>query len=186
VRQIGFTLFIAAWVAGVASWLLALREFIGMWRFWPRVFGTGIRVLQETRSLPLPTLTVGSEFETKSGKFKIIAPQLCFFRRRMRWLDFDVHTPFPIKGSLRWNGSRAAIEGRIPVFTTLFFAAWLVGWTIGTAIAAFEPGQLVGGGAFLFLGWAFAAGMCLLSIPFEIRRAKRILREFEAQVAGPA
>jgi len=185
VVQIGFTLFIAAWGAGVALWLLAIGESVGMWRFWPRVFEIGVRVLQEARSLPLPTLAVGSEFETKSGKFKIIAPQLCFFRMRMSCMNADLHTPFPIKGSLRWNGSRVAIEGRIPVFTTLFLAAWLVAWTIGMAIVASKPGNLVGGVAYLFLGWAFTAGICLLSIPFEIRRAMRILREFEAQVSGP-
>jgi hypothetical protein len=177
VGQIGFTLIIAAWGVAVVSWLLAIGESIGMWRFWPRVFETGIRVLQEARSLPL---AVGSEFETKSGKFKIIAPQLCFFRRRMSF-----YSPFPVKGSLRWNGSRAAIEGRIPVSTTLFLAAWLIAWTIGMAIVASKPGNLVGGLAYLFLGWAFTAGICLLSIPFEIRRAMRILREFEAQVSGP-
>src|SRR5262249_31971162 len=171
--------------AAVASWLLGIGESIGMWRFWPRVFETGFRVLQEARSLPLPTLAVGSEFETKSGKFKIIAPQLCFFRRGMSWLNVDFHTPFPVKGSLRWNGSWAVIEGRIPVSTTLFLAAWLVGWTIGMAIVASKPGNLVGGLAYLFLGWTFTAGICLLSIPFEIRRATRILREFEAQVSGP-
>jgi len=178
--QIGFTLIIAAWGAAVASWLLAIGESIGMWLFWPRVFETGIRVLQEARSLPLATLAVGSEFETKSGRFKIIAPQLCLFRRRMSF-----YSPFPVKGSLRWYGSWVAIEGRIPVSTTLFLAAWLVAWTIGMAIVASKPGNLVGGLAYLFLGWAFTAGICLLSIPFEIRRAMRILREFEAQVSGP-
>ena len=177
-EQVGFALLFALFVA---AWVLSIGEAIGMWRFWPRVYGTGVRALHETRSLPLPTLATGSEFETKSGKFKIIAPEFCLFRPHMSRDDVHVYTPFPVKGSLRWNGDRAAIEGRFPVCPALFIAAWLVGFTTGMAKEV-SKGNLVGGLTTLFLVWAVTAAICLWSIPFEIRRAKRILREYEAQV----
>jgi hypothetical protein len=129
-EQVGFALLFALFVA---AWVLSIGEAIGMWRFWPRVYGTGVRALHETRSLPLPTLATGSEFETKSGKFKIIAPEFCLFRPHMSRDDVHVYTPFLVKGSLRWNGDRATIEGRLPVYPALFIAAWLVGFTTGMA-----------------------------------------------------
>jgi hypothetical protein len=80
VEQVSFALFFALFVA---AWILSIGESIGMWHFWPRVYATGVRALHETRSLPLPALATGSEFETKSGKFKIISPELCLFRPHM-------------------------------------------------------------------------------------------------------
>ena len=157
-----------------------------MWRFWPAVFRYGVRVWQEARALPLPTRAVGSAFETRHGKFKFVDPQLCLFRWRMGWFSFDVHTPFQIKGSVRWNGSQATVEGRIPVFTTLFMAAWLVGCTVGGATMTLQPEGLVGGLGFLLLGWSFGALMCFIAVPFEVRRAKRILSEYEAHVTAPS
>ena len=135
-NQLGSVLFMTAWGIGVASWFFAIAESIGMWRFWPWVFGTGLRVWKENSSLPFQALAIGSEIETESGKIKVVSPNLCLFRWRMRWFSFDIHTPFPIKGSLKWDGNQTTIEGRIPLFTTLFFAAWLIGWTVGGVMAA--------------------------------------------------
>lgn len=179
-EALGFVLFTAAWCAGVASWFLAIGESIGIWRFSPWVFRTGIRVFQETLSVSVPTVGIGSEFETKHGKFKLVAPGLCLFRFRMRWFSLDFYTPFPIKGILWWDGTVARVEGRIPVFTTVFFAAWLVGWTVGGAMATFQEDGLLGGIGFLLFGWVFAVGICVFSIPFEIRRVRKVLSELHA------
>jgi hypothetical protein len=167
--ETSFALLTATWDVVFALEVLAIGEAIGMWLFWPQVlFRTGFLVLQETRSIPLPTPAVGSEFETKSGRFKIIAPQLCFFRRRMHWLS--VFMPFSIKGSLRWNGSGMEVEGRFPVFSILFFAAWIVFGVI-LQVVVYKLGDFSFSFAFVL---ALGVGFGLLWF-----------RWFEAQVSGP-
>ena len=171
-----------AWCIGIASWFLAIVESIGMWRFWPWVFGTGVRVWTENSSLPLQTMGIGSEIETESGKFKVVSPDLCLFRWRMRWFSFNIHTPFPIKGSLRWDGYRTIIEGRIPLFPILFFAAWLIGWTSGGVMVGLQSGISFDNVCSTLLGLAFVAGMFGFSIPLEMRRAREVLSEYEYYV----
>ena len=176
-ESVSVVLFVAAVVAGIASWFLGIAEFIGMWRFWPWVFRTGIRVLRETHSINVPIMRIDSVFETESGWCKFVAPRLCLFRCRMHWFGLDWHTPFPIKGSVRWDGTRANVEGPIPLFSTVFFGAWVIAWTVGGNWAVLH--EFVAGMSFLVLGWLFAGGICLFSISFEIRRAQRILGELE-------
>jgi hypothetical protein len=50
---------------------------------------------------------------------------------------------------------------------------------------ASSSGFLAGLG-FLLLGWAFAGGMLALSIPLEVRRARRILNELAIHLGPPA
>jgi hypothetical protein len=102
----------------------------------------------------------------------------------MRWFSFKIHTPFPIKGSLRWAGDQATVVGRIPLFTTLFLAAWLVGWTAAAVMMPLAAGGVLAGLGFLLLGWAFAVGICLFSVPFEIHRARQMLDEYEDCIAS--
>jgi hypothetical protein len=180
VNKLSIVLFGAAIIIAFVSWFLIIVESIGMWRFWPWVFRTGIRVFNETHSLAVPTLVIGSEVETDSGKFKAIALGICLFRfRRPRWFSFVLHTPFPIKGSVRWDGTLARVEGRIPVFTTLFLAAWLLGWTVGGFMAVFQGKEYTLGIGVTLLGWAIIAGMSVFSIPFEIRRARKVFCELQ-------
>lgn len=181
-KELGFALFGAALLVGVASWFLAIWESIAMWRFSPWIFRAGIRVLDESWSLPVPAMGMGSILETKNGKFKIVSHELYLFRLRARWTGILVAMPFPIKGTIRWSGNLARVEGRIPVFTTAFLLAWVVGWTAGSVLAIVQPGGFLVGLKFLLLGWLTAGGICLISIPFEIRRARKLLDELEEQI----
>ncbi len=175
-------LFMAAWGVGIVSWFLGIAEFVAMARFWPWAFGIGVRVWRETRPVPLPTGAVGTEIETSRGKVKLVDPGCCLFRRTMGLAGYDVRTPFPLKGAIRWNGDRATVEGRVPVFSTLFLAAWLVGWTVAGFMMARQTGPRTLATGILLLGWVVATGMILFSIPFEIRRARQVLAEYEAQL----
>jgi hypothetical protein len=174
------TLFVLAWAVGVLSWLLALAESIGVWRFMPLAYRIGRRVLRETVALPRPFITPSSDaFETENGKFKLVSPTLLLFRRKARLLSFQVHTPFPIKGAIRWEGETARVEGRVSLFATIFFGAWAVAWTVG-GLALWllgEPVLLAFG--LLLVGWGFAGGMYVFSVRFELRRARAILGELK-------
>jgi hypothetical protein len=129
---------------------------------------------------------VNEPFETANGQFKLIGPDHCLFRGRLGFFRVRLDTPFPVKGSIRWRGNQAEVEGRIPLFTSLFVAAWLVGWSAGGVMAmASQRSFLVGLGVLLF-GWAVAGGMVALSIPLEVRRARRILDELRGRLGRPA
>src|SRR5579862_1219750 len=119
-------LFLVAWCIGVACFFLAIVEAVGMLCFWGWTFGMGVRIWQDRSSLHPPAAETGAIIETENGKFKVLAPTVCIFRIKMPTFGFHVHTPFPIKGTLRWDGNGSTIEGRIPIFTTLFLCTWLV------------------------------------------------------------
>jgi hypothetical protein len=175
----------ASLCVGVVSWFLSVAELIGMWWFWPRLFRAGICVLRKTQMLPSPAdQFVGSELVTSNGKILVVNAGLCLFRSMMPWLTFSTWTPFQIKGSLKWNGSQTTVEGRIPVFATLYHSAFLVGWTVNCVMVAVKPGTLLLGVLALLVGWGFLAALCFFSIRLEIRRAKEIVREFQEFVAN--
>ena len=150
------------------------RDGPGIWRFWPWVFGSCLCIWRETRALPPLSQALGSTIETEHGKATVVEPRLCLFRRK--FAAFDIRTPFELKGSIRWNGGMATVEGRISIFAMVFLPLWLAAWTIFGygASRSFPDG-------FTVMGWVFVAGTCLFSIPFEIRRAKNVLVELEAR-----
>jgi hypothetical protein len=172
----------------VSAWFLAVAESIGVWRFGSWAYRLGPCVIRESRPLPSPSgvVPLADVFETANGKFKLIAPDHCLFRGQLGLFRVRLNTPFPVKGSIRWRGVHAEVEGRIPLFTTLFFAAWFVGWGVGGVMAMLSPSGPLAGLGFLLFGWAFAGGMVALSIPLELRRARRVLNELHTHLGAPA
>jgi hypothetical protein len=86
----------------------------------------------------------------------------------MSWFSFKWHTPFPLKGSGTFNNGMAHVQGRLPLGTTIFFSAWLVGWTvggIGLGESNFILSMIV-----LLIGWGFAAAMYFPSVALEKKR----------------
>jgi len=93
-----------------------------MWRFVPLAYGLDLRVLDQVVKLPQPRLLRDSGGRDDDGEVQ---------GRPARYLPVPSGTPhlrlraphsFPDQGRLA--------VGRIPVGTTIFFAAWLVGWTV--------------------------------------------------------
>ena len=76
-----------------------------MWRFVPLAYGLDLRVLDQVVKLPQPRLLRDSGGERTTGKFKVAQPDTCLFRPALRIFAFELHTPFPIKGVLRWGES---------------------------------------------------------------------------------
>jgi hypothetical protein len=188
-QLLGTVIFMAAWVAGVASWFLAVAESIGMWRFSGWVFRSGLVVLAEERIVPNPSGRLPSHetIETANGKFRFVGPSECLFRSQFRMFTFQVHTPFPLKGSIRWSGDHAHIKGRIPIFTAVFIGAWLVGWTAGSLMAIASGSEGAGFGVpFLVIGFAAVGGTTAFSLPFEKRRSRSLVGELEALISTPA
>jgi hypothetical protein len=184
---VAIAVFLIAWVVGVASWFLGLAESLGMWRFKPLAFRLGLVGLREDRVLPNPygRLPVGEPFETQNGKFILTPQDGCLFRSRFQRFGFRLHTPFPMKGSVRWVGDHAHIECRIPMFPMVFMAAWIVGWTTGLIMLIVSEGEGAGaaiGLAFFAIGVGAVVAMTALSIRFERGRAVKLVAELEARL----
>jgi hypothetical protein len=177
----------AAGAGAVAALLLAVGEAIGVQFFNEWVFRLGPVVLRETRVLPPPSsrTLLGEVFRTAGGRFKLVAPNICLFRRKSPFFGY-IRTPFPIKGSVRWRGDLAEVEGRIPLFPTLFFVAWLAGWTVGMVLVALSVRRLLGPLGFGLLGWAFAGGVGVFSVSIERARARSVVTELERKLQHAA
>ncbi len=165
----------------MAAWFYGVYEFISMHRLSPFVFRTGRVVFAESRVVLLDPsrVALNAVQTTENGKFKFITPQECLFCQQFRLFNFRLHTPFPLKCTVRWRDGLAQVEGRIPVGPTVFLAAWLCGWTLGGLGVAVKEGVGIAALGFTVIGLAFAAGMYFVSVPLEIRRARGILREME-------
>ncbi len=160
-----------------------------MYTLRPSVFRIGRTVLCESTSFALRRnrFEIDRVYPTSKGKFRFINDHELLFCSKFQLFAFKIHTLFPIKGRLNWATVPTRLEGRIPLGTTLFLLAWLVGWTTGGVMVALgqaDPPGLLGGVVFTALGWAFAAGMYFVSLPIELRRARAIAQEIQAQLAS--
>jgi hypothetical protein len=182
------SLFFAACVAVIASGFLAVIESIGVWRFNGLVFRTGLAVLNDQRILPNPNgrFPGGETVDTANGKFLFVTPAECFFRHKSRLFSLQIHTPFPLKGTISWSGDQVRIRGRAPLSSFLIFGTWLVGWVAGslTMIVSGREGAEAGI-SLLVIGVAVVGGMVAVSLPIEKRRLRKLVRELESLVASP-
>src|ERR1700677_3662453 len=153
-------LLIAAALAIIVSFFLAIGEYLGVLRFWPWAYRSGICVVRQTRYLPAPTESTESEIQTESGKFKIIAPELVLFRYREDALVFG----FAAKGTLLWHGDDATVEVRIPLATNLGLGGWLVGLTMGGTMALLVGERGTENVAWVLLIFAVALATTFISI----------------------
>jgi len=185
--SIGMIVFLAAWATGLTSLLLLVVEALGVWRFSQRAFQLGLIVARQSQPLPRATgdRTLGEPFETDSGSFKLVGPDTCMFRSRTRRDRFRLRTPFPTRGYVRWQAGASEVEVRVPLSTSLFFAAWLTGWTMGCTLTWLAGGGLLTGLA-LLLGWTFALGVVWYSLGLELRHAQNVIDELAAELAGGA
>lgn len=175
VIEIAFAFALLATVAGVAEW-------IGVLRFSAWAYRVGPKVLNETRWMAIPPADVNEVFETEKGRFKLVAPNVCLFHPRTRWLS--VLDALAVAGTITWGeeSGEATVVGRIPLFTTLFMKFWAIGWIA----AGFYLGY-TGGDLFVAWGVAASAPLALLAAwllaPIEARRALRVLDELEEGLA---
>ena len=168
-------------IGGIAAlaWILMLVEWIGTLALSALVFRTGIVVLRETHALSPPAVRAGGRLETEDAVCRFVGPGHCLFRYRVRLFGFTLHTPFLVKGTARWEGTSVTATGRIPVFPIVFLVAWALGFTLGGAILIRGDESVWIGIGLLLVGWVFALAMCLVSIPFEIQRARLALEEIQ-------
>jgi hypothetical protein len=172
-------------IAGLA-WILTIVEWIGTLCFSALVFRIGIVVFRETQALPPSPIGSDDRLETDNAVYRSAGPNCWLFRFRVRIFGFTLHTPFLVKGTARWEGTSVTTTGRIPVFPIVFLVAWALGFTAGGVMVIRSDESAWLGIGLLLLGWLFALGLCLISIPFEIQRARLAFEEIHEALSSPS
>jgi hypothetical protein len=157
-----------AWAIGVAAWFYAVAEMIGMWRLWPWAYRSGFKVLEEQLPISPARVFPTEVVELNEAKVRSAASNILLFRATFSRF---FQTPFPIKCTVVRNGSSGQVIGRIPLGTTAFLGAWLVGWTVGALTIPMKGDQSAA--SFLLTGWGVVVLMAAISLPIEFRRVRR-------------
>jgi hypothetical protein len=184
--SVGMFIFLAAWATAATSLLLLVIEWLGVWRFSERAFQLGPVILRESRALPEPQAdpAFAEPFETANGSFRLVRPDAFMFRCRVKRDALRLRTPFPTRGYVRWQDDACQVEVRIPLSTTLFFAAWITAWTAGVAMVAAAGGSTVTTSLFMLLGWAAIGVVVWASLRFERGLARDVIGELEDLLTG--
>jgi len=183
---LSIAIFIGAWLVAVISWFYSIYEFVSMHRF-PSTFILGRLVLKESAPFPIERAPIDTArvYKTRIGKFKFLNPRECLFCLKFQIFALRIQTPFPIKGRIRLDNGVATIEGRIPLGTTIFLGAWLVGWTVGGLMfAVLAPGIAVESLSFTAVGWLIWGATSFWSFRIELGRARRIVDEIRILVSS--
>jgi hypothetical protein len=162
------------------QWVMAavvIVVWVGARRFQPWAFKIGLPVVHDTRSLPRPPQAVGSEFQTETARFKMIAPQLCLFcypGASVPWLRRKRYSPV-IKGTIGWNDGQATMHGRISLGPLLISATLIAFPFIPSASVPADVKYR------LLIMWAppLWGGLSVLFLWHFVRGARRIPSEFE-------
>jgi hypothetical protein len=172
-------LFVAACCVGVASWLLALLEGIAVLRLQDWAFRIGpVATVYETGVECPIGLSVVSAAETAHVKYRVLEGRRCLFRRKFALFEFRWNTPLELKGVISWADGKLTTSARYLLGVTLFFLAWLTGWTIGGLMFVIK-GQIIGL-AFIGLGWLVGLGMMAHSRSLELKRFGKYAAEVQA------
>jgi hypothetical protein len=171
-------LFGLAWCVGVGSWFFSLIEAVGVLRLrdWAFRYGPVATVRETHRDCPIG-LSMTCMAETPHVKYRVLERNQCLFRRKFFWLEVRWDTPLEMKGIISWKDGTITVRGRYFLGITIFFVAWLVGWTFGGLMFLIE-GRLFGG-LFAAAGWLFAWGMFALSRSLELKRFDKSTKEVE-------
>lgn len=169
-------IFITACAISIAAWFLVVLETIFLFRLSGALYRFGRVVFSENRefshaefSLP-PSQTI----KLNSCQFRLAGGNRWIFGPRFRLFSLSLSHNVPIKGTVSWAGPHAAIETRIPIGTSLAFAAWVVGWTtLGIAMLLLPDVNRLEPTIFIFWGWIVAAGIYFLILRLS-RHASKI------------
>jgi hypothetical protein len=111
-------LYEVAQVVAVAGWGLLATEYISTLLMLPWTFRFGLPIWR--RELPVGSLP--ALLDTENVAVKGVGPSAWIFRRKFSF--FDVHSPFPLRGSIENRPRGTVVVGRHPVGGGLFLLGW--------------------------------------------------------------
>jgi len=168
--------FLFAWLLLVGSMVYFAIEAISFFAMRSWAFRHGLLVLRERRRSGLQRRSNGTQL-TRSGRFRVVGPNVVVFCFGRTWFGFRFRTPVPIKGTIVWRDGFAEISGRIPAGAILVPSFWFLGVTVWSFVAAFS---VHGNWRWLWVMpaagvFAFVWGPAFL--PLEKRRALKVADE---------
>jgi hypothetical protein len=166
----------AMFLVAFISMFLVIVEWIATLRFAEWAFRIGPRVLGESRTTAVLPSKGDSPFETEFGMLKQIGPEQFLFRSQSRGLS--ILDSFAVKGSMRLAEGNLVVEGRVPLGTTIFLTSWLIGWAAGSFAMGVSGRGVLAAVALASLAVMATLAVLYAVIPFEVRRARRIVDEF--------
>ena len=180
ISPLGATIFVVAGSFAALAMLYAVVEDLAAWRFARWSFRVGPPILRERVPIPPPASTLGTNdvITTESGRWKVLGPDLCLFRPHVPLFGRGVRTAFGLRATVRWDGSYANVEGRLPLSSVLLGATWLAAATVWCVIAWPLPDFRTIAPPALLGSWAFVGLLTWWGIWFERKRARRIVEEY--------
>lgn len=175
-----------AWLVAACSWFYGIYETIATFRMMVNPYNVGKKVIDFTEAFNcnMDSIKVNTVIETENGKFKFISENVCLFRNKIKLFTFRFHTPFPLKGRLELQDGAVHIKGRLPLAPTIFFVAWLIGWTSGGIGFAAQQKDFGSSAVFVLMGWLFLALIYYIFIPLEKKRLLLIYEEIKFYLEG--
>lgn len=112
---------------GFVSWSYSILEWLLVTLFWSPIYKTGPRVLREEHQVPIliSPIQVGHTDETRNGIYKMVSTDTILFRNKNMLFSFRLHTPFPVRGTIKLSPQTITIEGRIPLGPIAFILCFL-------------------------------------------------------------
>jgi hypothetical protein len=195
---IGVMIFAAALGVDAVALVLGIAETIAIARFVPWVFRLGPRVVQRALTLRPPVFpsTGSNTIELQYGYVRILGPTECLFRVPMGMYPsgeyaqrFRHRSTWERTGVIRWQGTQAQVECRLPMTAVVFAGASLVGWTAPfLSVVLFSDhlsGRLIGA-ILLLIGWAAIVGISRSNLRQAREWVDAILTELDSALAGAA
>jgi hypothetical protein len=116
----------------------------------------------------------------------VLGPDLGLFRPHVPLFASGVRTGYGLHSTVRWEGSHANVEGRLPLSSILMGTTWLLASTIW-CISAWPAPEFRTVAPLVLLGsWTFVGLFTWWGIWYELRRARRIVDEFKQTFARAA
>jgi len=174
---VGAAAFLFAWLLLLGSMVYFAIEATSAFAMRSWAFRHGLLVLRERRPSPgLQRRTNETQF-TRSGRFRVVGPNMVVFCFGRSWFGFRFRTMVPIKGTIVWRDGFAEISGRMPVGSILVPSFWFLGATVWSFVAALSVH-----GDWRWLWVIPAAGACAFVwgpafLPLEKRRALKAADE---------
>lgn len=171
VEPISFVVLMGSEGVAISCWIYGLVEAIGAWRFWPWVFRSGVKVVEQNLVRSANLTPPAGRLEGSDVRAAMVDQGQILFRAPMG--RFRLVTPFPIHGTVVLEAETLHVIGRISLGAAAFFAAWMMAWTTACIMKWLDdPLKALG---LMLPGWLFIGAVIAFSLSLERRRFRRAL-----------
>jgi hypothetical protein len=160
------------------SWFFAVVEMVAGALFARWAFNTGIVALRASDASAVPQGSAPTEGATEHGKFRRLEDGRILVRAKWPMFGFRIHTPFPLRGTVRFADGKATLEARAPLGPMAFFGLILLS-SLGSIV---NPRGTVADVFWIFAAFAIAVTLMIV-FSFSVERP-RMLRAYREMLSA--